>query len=357
MAGEKGSYQLCIKSNDGLTSLKCISGYFGVVGEDATLSVTKDGLMYNNKATYLYLGRKIFKGLATSANATEPTYPVGTTFTYKSFETYIYFYIVESNYDYEFDLSTLNLSPGSHEITVKARAEGYADSAASNKVNYVVGEYLEGTYLFNESPNIDQLALDITFESGGAIFNRITFQNGDIIYERSAGNLTVYSNGVWTNEGYRYIYVDEPVYIDVSTYDLLSYHLKSVIDPLYAMSWMWYNQFSTILSSMNNNSEYSNANLTNLVFKYNGKRYHMAFVGNAKYNINTYKLYVSSSGTNQIRYIAEDGSSYFTVYSDNKWKSDSYRTITIDVRITSKINLYTLYEILNANATLLNTIT
>jgi hypothetical protein len=37
-----------------------------------------------------------------------------------------------------FDLSTLNLSAGTHEITVKARASGFADSPASNAVSYVV---------------------------------------------------------------------------------------------------------------------------------------------------------------------------------------------------------------------------
>ena len=34
------------------------------------------------------------------------------------------------------DLSTLNLSEGTHTITVKAKAEGYTDSDASNAVNY-----------------------------------------------------------------------------------------------------------------------------------------------------------------------------------------------------------------------------
>lgn len=37
-----------------------------------------------------------------------------------------------------FDLSTLNLPAGTHRITVKARADGYADSAESEAVEYVV---------------------------------------------------------------------------------------------------------------------------------------------------------------------------------------------------------------------------
>ena len=50
----------------------------------------------------------------------------------------------------KFDLSTLDLSEGTHEITVKARAEGYADSDESNMVHFTVlvqggggGEYPE----------------------------------------------------------------------------------------------------------------------------------------------------------------------------------------------------------------------
>jgi hypothetical protein len=37
-----------------------------------------------------------------------------------------------------FDLSTLDLSEGTHTVTVKARASGYEDSPASNAVSYVV---------------------------------------------------------------------------------------------------------------------------------------------------------------------------------------------------------------------------
>lgn len=38
-----------------------------------------------------------------------------------------------------FDLSTLNLSAGTYSITVKARSDGYADSAESSAVSYTVG--------------------------------------------------------------------------------------------------------------------------------------------------------------------------------------------------------------------------
>ena len=39
-----------------------------------------------------------------------------------------------------FDLSTLNLSAGTHSITVRAKANGYADSAESEAVEYTIKE-------------------------------------------------------------------------------------------------------------------------------------------------------------------------------------------------------------------------
>ena len=52
-----------------------------------------------------------------------------------------------------FDLSTLNLSTGTHTITVKATADGYADSDFSNAVEYEVTssvKTLSGTWVFND---------------------------------------------------------------------------------------------------------------------------------------------------------------------------------------------------------------
>ncbi len=44
-----------------------------------------------------------------------------------------------------FDLSALNLSAGTHSITVRAKANGYADSAESNAVSYVVADLITFT--------------------------------------------------------------------------------------------------------------------------------------------------------------------------------------------------------------------
>ena len=70
-----------------------------------------------------------------------------------------------------FDLSTLNLSAGTHTITVKARASGYADSPASNAVSYVVAGDTEKTINFtircyNRVDGITQEPQSQTIKSG-----------------------------------------------------------------------------------------------------------------------------------------------------------------------------------------------
>ena len=53
-----------------------------------------------------------------------------------------------------FDLSTLNLSAGSHTITVKAKADGYRESEASNAVTYTKAATFTQVYLTISLPNI-----------------------------------------------------------------------------------------------------------------------------------------------------------------------------------------------------------
>jgi hypothetical protein len=74
-----------------------------------------------------------------------------------------------------FDLTTLGLT-GSHTITVKARASGYADSEPSNAVSYVVaGDTVQvsGTWRFNDIPEPASQRIsescDFTTESGYSV--------------------------------------------------------------------------------------------------------------------------------------------------------------------------------------------
>ena len=53
-----------------------------------------------------------------------------------------------------FDLSTLDLEPGTYSITVKAKGAGYADSEASAAVSYTVGDdSIVGTWLIESFPD------------------------------------------------------------------------------------------------------------------------------------------------------------------------------------------------------------
>lgn len=134
MGYEVGSVQ--IYSNDGTEWLwTCDSGGSGI----DTL-VVSDGAI--GAGRYTYSGDKVFLGLAVSPNATSPDFAIGTTFNpWREVAEDAVLYIVESENEITtFDLFTLNLSAGTHSITVKARASSYADSEVSNAVDYAAGE-------------------------------------------------------------------------------------------------------------------------------------------------------------------------------------------------------------------------
>ena len=96
-----------------------------------------------------------------------------------------------------FDLSTLGLEAGTHEITVSAKASGYADSAKSNAVSYVieVETYeLSGTWRFNET---------LTFTEGLTVSEDVTFSS----YTNSTDGVTTYFK--------KMVFVDNGNYFDV----------------------------------------------------------------------------------------------------------------------------------------------
>lgn len=104
-----------------------------------------------------------------------------------------------------FDLSTLNLSAGTHTITVKARASGYADSPASDVVSYVVTPETEpywGKFTFHQDLGIIEKnqfpPTAVNFTSNNVSYTQISCGQGTIMYD----NTIVYDNG-WTNQAYR----------------------------------------------------------------------------------------------------------------------------------------------------------
>jgi hypothetical protein len=108
-----------------------------------------------------------------------------------------------------FDLTTLNLSAGTHEITVKARASGYTDSPASDEVSYVVeGDTpdtpteetytVSGTWYFNYTLTYEwEGNTKISFISSGEKFMRLRVSSGVLAYmtfdEERGDWITVYS--------------------------------------------------------------------------------------------------------------------------------------------------------------------
>lgn len=131
---------LVVYSNDGQNLVSSTS-----TGYSTTWTVTDWGVqrVYSSK----YYGERLvnFKkklvGLATSANATTPTYSVGSTFTVSVGSTTT-LYVVEADKESipaaTYDLSQLNLPKGTHTITAVAKADGYGNSVRSNAVEYVV---------------------------------------------------------------------------------------------------------------------------------------------------------------------------------------------------------------------------
>lgn len=171
-----------IYSNDGSESIWYVCGGYDDEFENiATFTVTETGLM-NAFGSYTYEGDKKFIGFSTVPDAVEPEYAIGDTFTVK-YRDSLLLYIVEEEIEEEttgsitFDLSTLNLSPGTHTITVKARASGYADSAESNAVDYVVEQQSGG----GSGEVLTLFTPSISLYSVTGVLTIIDDQNGDFV--------------------------------------------------------------------------------------------------------------------------------------------------------------------------------
>ena len=105
----------------------------------------------------------------------------------------------------QFDLSTLNLSAGTHRVTVKARASGCVDSAESNAVSYTVaGEGTAEGYKFTLLSSIPQEpeTIKITIE------DTFTTEVDDTAYN------TIWKDEHWNGLSYHreidyYYYIDD----------------------------------------------------------------------------------------------------------------------------------------------------
>lgn len=114
-----------------------------------------------------------------------------------------------------FDLSTLNLSAGTHEITVKARASGYADSVESNAVSYVVaGDTVQvsGTWKFNYSLTLPTPTMSTTvyFINNGVEYDGINVTQSVLDFTilglgGTDARERVYQYSKWIDQKYRTI--------------------------------------------------------------------------------------------------------------------------------------------------------
>lgn len=124
----------------------------------------------------------------------------------------------------KFDLSTLGLGENTYYVTVKARAEGYADSEPSNSVTYVVAApdepvtpeetyTISGTWYLTGLTSNDQesVTYDVAFTSNGTQYSSITIGDGAIKYD----SVTVYEDTYAASGGMPSNWIDE-AYLEIT---------------------------------------------------------------------------------------------------------------------------------------------
>ena len=98
-----------------------------------------------------------------------------------------------------FDLSTLNLSEGTHTITVKAKADGYRESDASNAVTYTSSAFKQINLIKLDSVNYSAIAQAninkvYTIQAAGSIFSIKKNTSGSSIWT-STGRISFAGDG------------------------------------------------------------------------------------------------------------------------------------------------------------------
>lgn len=127
-----------IYSNDGATKLE----YFQVTAWAPTITVTSTGLTegsapYTN--TYTYTGDKKFLGFAETANATEPVYSVGNSYTLDSISSQQTknLYIVEGETDKDYLIKGSTLT--SIADAIRAKTGGTAEILVTDMATQIGG--------------------------------------------------------------------------------------------------------------------------------------------------------------------------------------------------------------------------
>lgn len=133
--------KITIYTNDGTTVLGSIE-LINVGHGNYTVYVTDSGISENADGTsgYIYDGSGKWLGVSTSPNTTTAEYGPGTTFAVSG-SSNVYAVI---EHPVTINLSTLSgynsLANGTYSIQVKAKADGYEDSDASDPISYTVSK-------------------------------------------------------------------------------------------------------------------------------------------------------------------------------------------------------------------------
>lgn len=110
---------------------------------------------------------------------------------------------------FEYNLSNLGLSSGSHQITVIAKADGYEASSPSNAVTYTLA-MLGGTWRFNETLHMPSSTMEqeVTFTSSESSTQFTSLKVGASAMSYAGDSQTpvyVADYGGWASEVYRII--------------------------------------------------------------------------------------------------------------------------------------------------------
>lgn len=99
------------------------------------------------------------------------------------------------------DVSTLagwaNLATGNHQITIKTKASGYVDSAASNAVTVSKAESGETWVITNDMYISSTFTTNITFISDGTTYNSISFYKSGPLSTIKYDTYVAYHDGGW----------------------------------------------------------------------------------------------------------------------------------------------------------------
>lgn len=118
-----------------------------------------------------------------------------------------------------FDLSTLNLSEGTHTITVKAKADGYRESDASNAVTYTKAAIFTRVYLTKVGPQYSSNTLSKLENMDTSKVYSIT-TNIPYIF------CFTYENGTWVAD-------NSLIYITSQTTNSVTFHMNNAYYQVY----------------------------------------------------------------------------------------------------------------------------